>query len=171
MSSRVQRKGRKYKDLSMKQKTRIADKTYREYLTFYLKHERMPDEEESSIIHCKLFQSVLGLAPNASFEDFEKISRKRSARYEERILSDINKGITLESLHKSKKTPEEKAAILKEKNEARRKRRKKKKLQEEQMMNLEQDDTFFFIAGYTSGGAPYGVTWEQMGMDPYDEID
>lgn len=39
------------------------------------------------------------------------------------------------------------------------------------MMNLEQDDTFFFIAGYTSGGAPYGITWEQMGMDPYDEID
>lgn len=27
---------------------------------------------------------------------------------------------------------------------------------------LEQDDTFFFIAGYTSGGAPYGVTWEEI---------
>lgn len=24
------------------------------------------------------------------------------------------------------------------------------------------DDHFFFIAGYTSGGAPYGVTWEEM---------
>lgn len=30
----------------------------------------------------------------------------------------------------------------------------------------EQDDTFFFIAGYTSGGAPYGVTWEEMGLEP-----
>lgn len=171
MASRVQRKDRKYKDLSMKQKTKIADKTYREYLIFYLKHERMPAEEEASKIHRMLFQSVTTLAPNASLEDFEKICQKRSVKYEERILFDISKGITLESLHKPKKTPEEKAAILKSKNEARRKRRKKKKLQESQALASEQDDTFFFIAGYTSGGAPYGITWEQMGMDPYDEID
>ena len=34
------------------------------------------------------------------------------------------------------------------------------------------DGTFAFIAGYTSGGAPYGVTWEQVGIDadlPFDE--
>ena len=24
----------------------------------------------------------------------------------------------------------------------------------------DQDDTFYFIAGYTSGGFPYGITWE-----------
>ena len=36
---------------------------------------------------------------------------------------------------------------------------------------IEQDDTFFFIAGYTSGGAPYGVTWEQMGLEPWEEIE
>lgn len=112
MSSRIHRKNRKYKDLSMKQKAQIADKTYREYLTFYLKHKSMPNEDEASTIHRKLFQSVLALVPSASFEDFEKICQKRSDRYEERILSDINKGITLESLHKSKKTPKEKAAIL-----------------------------------------------------------
>jgi hypothetical protein len=35
-----------------------------------------------------------------------------------------------------------------------------------------QDDRFYFIAGYTSGGAPYGLTWEEMGLEPYeDEID
>ena len=28
------------------------------------------------------------------------------------------------------------------------------------------DDRFAFIAGYTSGGAPYGTTWEEMGIDP-----
>lgn len=33
----------------------------------------------------------------------------------------------------------------------------------------EQDDRFYFIAGYTSGGAPYGVTWEEMGMDCFDD--
>ena len=28
------------------------------------------------------------------------------------------------------------------------------------------DDTFALIVGYTSGGAPYDTTWEQMGVDP-----
>jgi len=26
---------------------------------------------------------------------------------------------------------------------------------------IESDDTFAYIAGYTSGGAPYGITWEE----------
>ena len=30
------------------------------------------------------------------------------------------------------------------------------------------DDRFFFIAGYTSGGAPYGVTWEEIGLEPWE---
>ena len=28
------------------------------------------------------------------------------------------------------------------------------------------DDYFAYIAGYTSGGASYGTTWEEMGIDP-----
>lgn len=34
------------------------------------------------------------------------------------------------------------------------------------------DDDFSFIAGYTAGGAPYGVTWEEIGIDrslPFEE--
>ena len=31
--------------------------------------------------------------------------------------------------------------------------------------NPDQDENFFFIAGYTSGGAPYGITWEQAEED------
>lgn len=33
------------------------------------------------------------------------------------------------------------------------------------------DDTFYYIAGYTPGGAPYGVTWEEMGLEPYESPD
>ncbi len=33
----------------------------------------------------------------------------------------------------------------------------------------DSNDQFFYIAGYTSGGAPYGVTWEQMGLLPYQD--
>lgn len=32
----------------------------------------------------------------------------------------------------------------------------------------DSDDRFFYIAGYTSGGAPYGVTWEEMGISPWE---
>ena len=28
-------------------------------------------------------------------------------------------------------------------------------------LNPDQDAYFFYIAGYTSGGAPYGITWEE----------
>lgn len=33
----------------------------------------------------------------------------------------------------------------------------------------DSNDQFFYIAGYTSGGAPYGATWEQMGLSPYQD--
>lgn len=26
---------------------------------------------------------------------------------------------------------------------------------------LEQDENFYFIAGYTEGGFPFGITWEE----------
>lgn len=31
----------------------------------------------------------------------------------------------------------------------------------------DSDDTFAFIAGYTGGGAAYGITWEELGLEPY----
>ena len=37
--------------------------------------------------------------------------------------------------------------------------------------NTNQDDTFFYIAGYTSGGAPYGGTWEEMGLKPWQALE
>lgn len=37
--------------------------------------------------------------------------------------------------------------------------------------NTSQDDVFFYIAGYTSCGAPYGVTWEEMGQEPWQDLE
>lgn len=34
-----------------------------------------------------------------------------------------------------------------------------------------QNDQFYFIAGYTPGGAPYGVTWEEIGLKPWEELE
>lgn len=33
---------------------------------------------------------------------------------------------------------------------------------ENNYFELDSDETFYFIAGYTSGGAPYGITWDEI---------
>lgn len=38
-------------------------------------------------------------------------------------------------------------------------------------INPDQDEYFYFIAGYTSGGVPYGITWEQARKDGLIEED
>ncbi|MEC5422927.1 hypothetical protein QGM71_05370 [Virgibacillus sp. C22-A2] len=40
-------------------------------------------------------------------------------------------------------------------------KKKKRKQPEEDFWDEECDETYAFIAGYTSGGAPYGITWEE----------
>ena len=66
-----------------------------------------------------------------------------------------------------KKTEAEKLAIKR----AARKRKKARLAAQEQQSLPEQDGRFFYIAGYTSGGAPYGVTWEEMGLEPWEELE
>ena len=53
-----------------------------------------------------------------------------------------------------------KTEVTKSKHRATVKQKKKEK--EEQNLYADSDDNFSFIAGYTSGGAPYGITWEEM---------
>ena len=67
----------------------------------------------------------------------------------------------------------EKAAVKAYQDIQRAKKAKRKRLREQRRMQKsdiadypEQDGRFYYIAGYTSGGAPYGVTWEEMGMSP-----
>ena len=54
------------------------------------------------------------------------------------------------------------------------KKAKRKRIREQSRMENntldfceEQNDTFYYTDGYTSGGAPYGVTWEEIGLQ-YD---
>jgi hypothetical protein len=39
--------------------------------------------------------------------------------------------------------------------------RKRKKAEEEAAAELPHDHNFAMIIGYTSGGAPYGISWEE----------
>ena len=47
-------------------------------------------------------------------------------------------------------------------------RRKLEKQKEDELLNNrypDSDENFYFIAGYTSGGMPYGITWEEAEME------
>ena len=123
---------------------------------------------------CKrLFTAIQSLAPKMEYEEFYKIVEKREKGYEERIQRDIQSVITLETLMSKghKKTPEEKAAVAKQKKQQMRAKRKKETRDNLAKEEILQDDRFFFIAGYTSGGAPYGVTWEEMGLKPWGNLE
>ncbi len=48
----------------------------------------------------------------------------------------------------------------------RKRRKKKNKVDEYVDPYPEMDDTFAYIDGYTSWGFAYGVTWEEIGIDP-----
>ena len=89
------------------------------------------------------------------------------------MKEDIQNGITLEILmtKKHKKTPEEKAAVAKQKKQQMRAKLKKETRDNLAKEEILQDDRFFFIAGYTSGGAPYGITLEEMGLKPWDDLE
>ena len=130
------------------------------YLKFYLENQRISVEDEVNDICKRLFTVVQSFAPKTEHEEFYKIVEKREKSYEERILRDLQNGITLEILmaKKHKKTPEEKAALAKQKKQQRRAKRKKETRDNLAKEEILQDDRFLFIAGYISGGAPYGVT-------------
>lgn len=70
-----------------------------------------------------------------------------------------------------RKRRKKKAAVAKQKKQQRRARRKQETRDNLAKEEILQDDRFFVIAGYTSGGAPYGVTWEEMGLKPWEDLE
>ncbi len=49
----------------------------------------------------------------------------------------------------------------------RRKIKEKKKREELEGLYSDSDETFYYIAGYTSGGFPYGITWDEIGEEDF----
>lgn len=70
---------------------------------------------------------------------------------------------------------EEKRNALRQQEQERqalvRRKRQEKEAAEWVARHANQNNEFYFIAGYTSGGAPYGVTWKEMGLEPWEEIE
>ena len=68
------------------------------------------------------------------------------------------------------KAYEEQLAARERKLEEKKKARIAAKEFEALGMETYQDSNFYYIAGYTSGGAPYGITWEEMELtDDWEE--
>lgn len=149
-----------YKSLKQKQKARIADWMYRETLRFFLEHQRMPEAEEFESLCQTVYTKVRSSNYRVAYEEIQHLYAKRLDSYAQRIKRDAEAEVTLESLTKPPK----------QKNTPKPPRKRKKKKREPAATEPWQDDRFFFIAGYTSGGAPYGVTWEEMGLEPWESL-
>ena len=111
-----------------------------------------------------IFTKIQGRGLGLSYETVHDVFLKKQARFAERIEKN---GLPEPPKPRVKKTEAEKLAIKR----AARKRKKARLAAQEQQSLPEQDGRFFYIAGYTSGGAPYGVTWEEMGLEPWEELE
>ena len=149
-----------YKSLKQKQKARIADWMYRETLRFFLEHQRMPEAEEFELLYQTVYAKVRSSNYRVAYEEIQQLYAKRLDSYAQRVQRDVEAEVTLESLAKPPK----------QKKTQKPPRKREKKKRELAAMEPWQDDRFFFIAGYTSGGAPYGVTWEEMGLEPWEDL-
>ena len=76
-------------------------------------------------------------------------------------------GVTIDAERESRM----KAAI--EARTTERKRRQELRAPQLEQLPPDSDETFAFIAGYTSAGAPYGITFEELGGEPpyFDDED
>ena len=144
---------RSYKELKQKQKAKISDYMYLETQNFFQANGRMPDtDEDCEAVARKVFNHVSGLRVPA--EEIHAIYLRKRPHIIERFHEEIKE---LQRIRAERK--------------AHTKRRKKCAQKEPELSPMEQDDTFFFIAGYTSGGVPYGLTWEEMGLEPWEDIE
>lgn len=49
-------------------------------------------------------------------------------------------------------------------------KRRMKELKKEIQDNSDSDEIFYYIAGYTSNGVPYGITWEEIEEETEEEM-
>lgn len=155
---------RSFKELKQRQKWKISDYMYLETQNFFKMNERMPDtDEDYRMIAQKVSNHIPGL--RVPVEEVYAVYARKCPHIVERLTASglpehIRSHAEIKELQR-----------IRAERKVRAKRRRKRPRKEPDPPLIEQDDTFSFIAGYTSGGAPYGVTWEQMGLEPWEEIE
>jgi len=86
----------------------------------------------------KAYRKHYGIDWITAFIELEMLGMKIDPKYAEKVLESV-RGQT----------------------EARKRKRLLKSKDEEQTLEDYQDENYAYIVGYTSGGVPYGVTWEE----------
>lgn len=155
---------RAWKDLRSKQKQKLSEVMFGVVCAHYREHGRMPGEAELETLAQGAFTKIQGRGLGLTYETVYEVFLKKQPRFAERIEKN---GLPEPPKPRVKKTEAEKRALKR----AARKRKKEKLAAQEQRPLLEQDDRFFLIIGRTAGGAPYGVTWEEMGLEPWEELE
>lgn len=153
-----------WKCLKAKQKQKLSEIMFGVVCAYYKEHGQMPADADLERLTELAFHKIQGRGLCLSHETVHDVFLRKQAGFAERIKKN---GLPEPPKPKVKKTDAEKLAIRR----AARKRKKERLAAQEQQRLPEQDDRFFFIAGYTSGGAPYGVTWEEMGLEPWEELE
>ena len=153
-----------WKALKAKQKQKLSEVMFGVVCAHYKAHGQMPADAELEKLAKTAFTKIQGRGLGLSYETVHDVFLKKQPRFAERIEKN---GLPEPPKPKVKKTEAEKLAIKR----AARKRKKARLAAQEQQRLPEQDGRFFYIAGYTSGGAPYGVTWEEMGLEPWEELE
>lgn len=102
--------------------------------------------------------------------DIIKAYRKKFAVDRMKAVAELQMlgvSLTKEQIDREKAAVKAYQEMQRAKKAKRKKNREQKRMQKDiPVFHEDQDDTFYYIAGYTSGGVPYGVTWEEMGFKP-----
>lgn len=109
----------------------------------------LPTYEGNKLI--KAYRQRYGVDWQTAFTELEMLGVPIDPAYKERVLQAA-----------------EQQALQK------RQRRLERAAELEGASGIDQDEHFAFIVGYTSGGAPYGITWEEWGeierLDPDEKL-
>ena len=83
----------------------------------------------------KDYRKYYGVDFPTAFTELELLGVKISDEYKEEVLNSVEGALA--------------------------KRRQKKLARQVEIHDLDQDENFAYIVGYTTGGAPYGLTWDE----------
>jgi hypothetical protein len=154
-----QNPNKKLKELKQKQKKKIADWLYIETYRFYQHHSRMPDSSECDAVINTVYTKIKGAGIWIPFEEIVVYYQKKLSQYEARIQRELAEDVHY--LTRSERLAEKAA---KPKQPKIRKKKKKPSNTDRIGCYENMDSDFAFIAGYTNGGAPYGLRWEDVGI-------
>jgi len=113
---------------------------------------------------CDEYREWFGVDEYCAILEIEMLGYTVNPKYKEKVLI---------KREKSLKMAEEKRKIKitrkREKRERRRKRRNKIDSNTDEI--IDQNEEFYYIAGYTPGGFPFGITWEEYERDIKEDED